>query len=377
MRNRTIDLLRMLEYRRPAGTQTEARFIDHYLMSLPGKPYRDAHGNIHVEVGNDSTVLWSAHTDTVHRLGGMQTIHFDRDRGVVSLSKRSINRGSNCLGADCTVGVWILRNMILRGIPGRYIFHYGEERGGIGSSALARSSADWLKRFQFAIAFDRRGSGSIITHQSGGYRTASDLFALSLEEELKAHGLKYSADDSGLYTDTYEYAEIIPECTNLSVGNADEHRTTETANVHHAERLLDAICNLQIDRLIVDRDPADPANDSWLCAYRGVEVRSFADWKSTYGNPAYGRSETTTARTYNDDVFGVCVTCGETTWIDRHSFTCIDCEYGDDEPIDPRTSDDRAHDRLIYLDSVYEEVQRDLLEMIARQRTNDSKRNNS
>jgi len=153
------------------------------------------------------------------------------------------------------VGVYLMREMILAGRPGAYVFHHGEERGGIGSALLARHEAQWLARFDMAIALDRQGTGDIVTHQFG-MRTASDTFAESLASEIARHdpGLHY-APSPGVYTDTAEYAEIIPECTNLSVGYKGQHTTCESVDARHVDRLLGALLSLDVSQCVIARDP--------------------------------------------------------------------------------------------------------------------------
>lgn len=256
------ELLDMLTYCRPAGSNAERLFIDRYIAPLPGA-YRDVFDNWHVVVG-ESRMLWSSHTDTVHWQDGRQSIAFDDASGIAKLSRKSRKR-SHCLGADCTAGVWIMRQMILRGVAGRYIFHYGEERGGVGSGALARHHADWLSEsFDCAIAFDRKADCSIITAQAGG-RCASDLFALSLSEEIARvdPSLRLIADDWGVFTDTANYTEHIAECSNLSIGFRDEHSRWETMDCYYALRLLEAMCQIDPSVLIVDRDPSI-VESSWV-----------------------------------------------------------------------------------------------------------------
>lgn len=250
----------MLTYCRPAGSSTESAFIAKYVLTLP-HAYRCFGNNIVVPV--DSTpVLWSCHTDTVHRSPGRQTIH--DASGVVSLSRQSLIDGRNCLGADDTAGVWLCREMILNRVPGTYIFHYAEERGGIGSSALAdnASGEEWLSRFTHAIAFDRRGTSDIITHQSYG-RTASNLFAESLVRILTTAGLEgYSPCDSGIFTDTANYASVIGECSNVSVGYRHEHTIHESLDTHHIGRLHDALLIADWALLAGDRVPGVEV-DEW------------------------------------------------------------------------------------------------------------------
>lgn len=255
-------LLDMLTYCRPHGTVTEQTFLNKYVVPLVDS--RDHYGNYHKVIptadGAPSRVLWSCHTDTVHWADGRQTLRYDAKDGRITLSKAS-RRYSNCLGADDTAGVFILLGMIVAKVPGHYVFHYGEESGGIGSSNLAYDSPEVLADLDCAIALDRRGTTDIITHQYGG-RTCSDLFALSLAEEIaRVSPLKYGAN-RGVYTDTAEYADLIPECTNLSVGYAREHSSDESLQSRHVFALLACLTALDTAALFIDRDPT-PEPISW------------------------------------------------------------------------------------------------------------------
>lgn len=245
----TSDLLEMLTYCRPAGSRTETQFRRRYLLNLPGA-YVDTFRNIHVQVG-DARVLWSCHTDTVHWKGGRQGVQVTGTLAHLPWGTRS-----SCLGADDTVGVYLLREMIQRRVPGRYLFHFGEEVGGIGSSSLAAEYGDWLReQFDCAIALDRAGVGDIVTHQSHG-RTCSDAFAASLGAAMGQldRGLRY-AGAHGVYTDTAEYAAAIPECSNLSVGYNRQHGKEEYVDLAHVDRLLQVLCDLDTARLTIARDP--------------------------------------------------------------------------------------------------------------------------
>lgn len=247
---RVTELLQMHTYRRPSGGKTESLFIQRFIQPLGAMP--DDYGNYWLMIGG-APILWSCHTDTVHRQEGAQRIAFGDD--IVTLAQHS---GSNCLGADCTVGVWIMANMIRAGIPGTYVFHADEEIGGLGSDYVARKAADRLDGLQFAIAFDRKGHNEIITHQAGS-RCCSDAFAESLAMAL--YPLPYLASDKGTFTDTANYSHIIPECTNIAVGYHGQHTAKETLDVRHACDLLDRIMAAPWDRLICSRDPHEP--DYW------------------------------------------------------------------------------------------------------------------
>ena len=254
------ELTDMLSVRRAAWSKTERRFVKHYIDALPGVTV-DAYGNRRVTVGGAHAppVLWSCHTDSVHRVGGVQTIVRDGDMLRLSPSEKQ----SNCLGADDGTGVWIMRHMILRGVPGHYIFHRDEESGGGGSSWVARHDAKYLEQFQCAIALDRKGYHSVITHQGG--RCASDAFAKSLASQL---GGKFEPDSTGVFTDTANYTDIIPECTNLSVGYGGQHCKNEAQNVPFALTLLNTLCELDVRDLTIERDPNDKeVYDKWSDYY--------------------------------------------------------------------------------------------------------------
>lgn len=248
------ELREMLTYRRPAGSKTERRFIRRFLRPLGIT--QDKAGNIIKRIG-DAPVMWSSHTDTVHKSGGRQTI-IERDGWI-----KAVN--SSCLGADDTAGVWLMVQMIRRNVPGLYVFHRAEEIGGYGSLHIAETNKELLAGIDMAIALDRRGENSIITHQWGG-RCCSDAFARALGRALD---LGMRPDDTGSFTDTANYMELVPECTNISVGYYNQHSRDEMLFPEFLERLLEALCELDVYKLPVERDPALQYQDEyrWPDAY--------------------------------------------------------------------------------------------------------------
>jgi hypothetical protein len=242
-------LLELLSYCRPHGSATEQEFVERYLLNLPGA-ITDAHGNVHVRIGAPD-ILWSCHTDTVHRVGERQNVR--RANGQITLSAHS---SSACLGGDDTVGVYICLALIDAGREGHYIFHRGEECGGIGSKALAQDTPDLIHDSTFAIALDRAGTSDIITSQCG-QPCCSGAFAQSLSAALAPTFKqdKRYRPACGIYTDTHEYRRLIPECTNISVGYYHAHTSQESVDTRHVERLIKALCDLDAQELVCRRDP--------------------------------------------------------------------------------------------------------------------------
>lgn len=237
------DLLEMLTYKRPAGTRTEEAFIARYIDRVPGI-IADQFGN-RILYRPASRVMIACHTDTVHRDEGKQRVSVVE--GVAQLPARS---KSNCLGADDTAGVYAALRMIEAGSPCSFVFHHDEEIGGRGSAWLAREYAAWLQEsFDVCLSLDRRGTGDIITHQWAG-RTASEAFSASLTAQL---GMGHASAE-GTFTDSANYAYLIAECSNLSVGYASEHTARETLDLAYLERLIKRLVKVDWTALDVKRD---------------------------------------------------------------------------------------------------------------------------
>jgi hypothetical protein len=248
------ELYRLLTFRRPHLSAGEETFFQTYAIGD-----RDSFGNAILDIGPGPPVtLFSAHTDTVHRTDGIQEI--EARGGWIALHPFELC--SECLGADDGTGVWILRHMIRNRVPGRYVFHRGEEVGCAGSQFILNETPEVLDGIRHAVAFDRAGTDSIVTHQMGR-RTASDVFADKLAGYLDKGGLSYAPDPGGVYTDTEVYAPIVPECTNLSVGYESQHSTKEIQNIAHAMALAAAVLRVPWADLPVERDPAGWAADPW------------------------------------------------------------------------------------------------------------------
>lgn len=251
-----FDLKEMLTYRRPHRSRSERKFINRFIR--PVGVEEDAFGNLIVRVGNDLRMMFACHTDTVDKIGGRKRVFGGAD-GTLRTEESEA-----CLGADDTTGVWLMLNLIEQGVPGLYVFHRAEEIGCQGSRWIADNTPELVEEVKWCMSLDRAGYGSIVTHQCG-QRTASEKFSESLALQLD---LGYSSDPGGVFTDSLEYAHLIPECTNLSVGYDRQHSGRETQDFGYALALLRALALLDYDYLDVDRDPeaddaSDPRWDRW------------------------------------------------------------------------------------------------------------------
>ena len=232
---------------------------------FPEQIQTDQHGNYFIKIGESRTVFTS-HLDTACK-----------DHTSVShvISGNIIETdGKTILGADDKAGMTIMLWMMLHNIPGLYYFFIGEEVGCVGSG-LASKYGDFKGKYDRMISFDRRGLDSVITYQSSS-RCCSDDFGKQLAKQLNKSGLSYKTDDTGIYTDSAEFVDIIPECTNLSVGYYKEHTTGERQDIEHLQKLADACLIVKWEDLVTKRDMTK------------TEYKSH-----NYGYGSYGRKKTT------------------------------------------------------------------------------------
>lgn len=285
-------LNKALHLARPHGSTTTERYtkwlrgqLPAHLGADPALVWRDALGNLHVDNRDDMShrSLFIAHVDTVHRVEG--------NNRILKTDKKWFADGA-ALGADDGVGNALLMHMLHAGVPGYYIFSQGEECGGLGAKHIAKAYPDLLVQFDRAIAFDRKGTDSVISHQ-GWSRCCSDVFAQALSDALNdtdaTMELMYSPDDTGVYTDTAEFTDSIPECTNISCGYMHEHTQREELDIGHFDRLAAAVLLVAWDDLPVHRDPTvkeyksyagydkwDDWRDKWYLNYdkhEGLDVK--------------------------------------------------------------------------------------------------------
>lgn len=295
-------LLTMLTYKRRDGTEGEEAFVDRFVRPLMDHPnatdgFEDEYGNVFVEVAGGSKLLITAHTDTVHPVIAKgvnyhQQVMYDSELGIIYKDDKY------ALGADDGSGVWMATQMLDAAIPCWLAFFRGEEVGGLGSSWASKSDPTFFKKFDMAVAFDRRGTGDIITHQ-GGSRCASEAWAKALATQFNDMGLDYAPCDGGVFTDTANLTELVPECTNLSVGYDHEHSGNETQDVGHLLKLRDAVLKVDWLALPIERDPSvveyiedDAFGSSWG-GYRNVY-----GFKSKYKPLA----APTTTKVYEEDL---------------------------------------------------------------------------
>lgn len=230
----------------PHGTESQLLPI---LYELVPELETDEFGNLFIKIG-ESDVMFTSHLDTATAADTRVNHVFDGD--IIKTDGKSI------LGADDKAGVTIMLNMIRNKVPGLYYFFLGEEVGCVGSKKVAGvQKVEKIPYINKVISFDRRGTDSIITFQTGK-RCASDVFGKALSDALNLANsdFKYDNDPTGVLTDSAQFISIYPECTNISVGYQSEHTFSESQNITHLEKLAEACLKVDWNALPVERDPS-------------------------------------------------------------------------------------------------------------------------
>jgi len=242
----------------------------------------DEFGNLFAKIG-ESDVMFTAHLDTA--TSALAEVKHVFEGSLIKTDGKSI------LGADDKAGVTIMLSMMEKGVPGLYYFFLGEEVGCVGSRKVAEAQREKkIEGIKKVISFDRKGTNSVITYQSGA-RCCSDAFGTALSKALNdaEPSFKYENDDTGVLTDSIQFVSIYPECTNISVGYRYEHTFSEQQDIEHLEKLAEACSKVDWASLPAERDPSKTEYKSY--GYGRV-------WDYGYDDYGYGHSYGYSNRSY-------------------------------------------------------------------------------
>ncbi len=259
--NALLDILSLV---RVPNSAAEQYLIDQYI--VPYSPDEDMYGNLFITIGESPSVAFTSHTDTVHsaydynayyvgKKGKKRTVASNLERQAIGIHNNVVYLDSenDCLGADDGTGVWIMLNLIKAKVPGLYCFYRDEESGRIGSEWSAKHEPDRYADIDIMLSFDRKGITDVITHQMGS-RCCSELFAEHISKAIDPAG-EVAPDDSGSYTDSYSFMNMIPECTNICVGYYRQHTAFEEQDLTWAAYLVNRLIAIDWDIVPVDREP--------------------------------------------------------------------------------------------------------------------------
>jgi hypothetical protein len=248
---------------------------------LPEGYKKDIYNNYYLVIG-ESTTMFTCHLDTA--CNQFTKVKHQFDKNIIKTD------GTTILGADDKAGMTVMLYMIEKKIPGLYYFFLSEEVGCIGSSKVSTSYANnseeipqELYKINKVISFDRKGTTSVITSQL--YTDCCSLqFANQLCSLLNKNGLELKPDDTGVLTDSAQFMWDIPECTNISVGYYDEHKTCERQDIEYLYKLCKAVIRIDWESLKIHRDPTKVVNSLSNYYNKNEEdvYEAFAGYDNTY-----------------------------------------------------------------------------------------------
>lgn len=226
-------LLALLSHPRPTS---DAKWLTKWFSRyLPAnlQPTPDTYGNFHLTLGDSSSVMFMAHTDTVDtKAEGRKALVTDKSHSYLALDTSIKFNDGYVLGADDGAGCEILCAMAEAGISGHYIWTANEERGCLGTRWMLKHTPEVFNGITHAISFDRKGTQDIITHQCG-QRCCSQIFA-----EMLGVSLGLTPSNQGAFTDTETLTHVVPECTNVAIGYAQAHSSNEILDLVYLEKLI-------------------------------------------------------------------------------------------------------------------------------------------
>jgi hypothetical protein len=233
----------LTEFTYPHGT--EGGLIKY----LPNGYKEDGLGNYYLQIGDKPSTMFTCHLDTACSYS--KKVNHIRDGNFIKTDETTI------LGADDKAGMTVMLYMIDKGITGLYYFFIGEEAGCVGSGRLSSkwSEYDFSNYIKKVVSFDRRGTDSVITKQL--FRNCCSIeFAKELSNQLNLANseFKFSPDPTGIYTDSVKFMDLVPECTNISVGYYNEHFTNEKQDIVFLRKLCDAVCRVNWEDLPIQRN---------------------------------------------------------------------------------------------------------------------------
>jgi hypothetical protein len=234
--------LKLTEYTVPFGYESGLESL------LPNGWKKDSIGNYYYEIGNSKT-LFTSHLDTACK--EREKINHVIDGNIIKTD------GTTILGGDNKAGCVALFYLIENNIPGAYYFFLGEEMSvdedyPHGSLLAIEEIPNYFKKFERVISFDRKEKDQFITRQLGK-NCCSDEFASALINEFSKNGVNYKKDNTGYYTDSAFFADIVPEVVNLSIGVWNEHHKNEYVDISYVESVSKAAAKIDWESLPTKR----------------------------------------------------------------------------------------------------------------------------
>jgi hypothetical protein len=266
--------LKLTKYTYPYGTENLLK------SHLPKRYKEDGLGNFYLLIGNKPSTMFTCHLDTACKKSEPVKHRFTEE--YIHTDNKTI------LGADDKAGMVVLLSLIEKNIPGLYYFFIGEEVGCIGSGRVSQiwKNTEFSSHINKVVSFDRRGTNSVITEQFYG-TCCSNEFAFELSKRLNSvdNSFKFKPDPTGIFTDSAKFMDLVPECTNISVGYYDEHTLKERQDIVFLKKLCNAVSKIDWESLPIKRNPDDIYSNYYEDFYPTTDLyieKKEEEWSENY-----------------------------------------------------------------------------------------------
>jgi hypothetical protein len=246
---------------------------------LPGARRSKTWVYVEGERAPDSRLLLVAHSDTVQP---------EPPPGL--RWEGNVLTGNQGTGSDDRAGCAILWE--LQGSGHSLLICDLEESGGIGASdALRELGKEVLGKHCFALEFDRRGDGELVTYPG----TSSEAFGAYLKETFPGWTV-----GTGSYTDICDLCPGVGICgANIGVGYLFQHTSSEILILDAWERTLETVGAI-LGRSTFPRHEPE-ARTAWKSGQWRAGVHGYGEW---WDRPGYSHgSKRSGGRSQSDERF--------------------------------------------------------------------------
>ena len=265
-------LMYLLRWPRPVGSKDLDRFHRWIAAFAPKASQVQAtpEGHLIIQTQHTHQRVFMAELTTQHPLTAIQTKKEERLKPqtlkLEALTGRVSAMNGEVLGADSSVGIWLLLNQLYFGVPGTYVFWKAQP---------SQSDLDWLPlNTQQLVLCGGEGDHQLI-NQINGRVTASHAFTQGLLKQLhQENQLRFTAapekptDPKSIQSDQVSWlldqaAYSVPEVIRLSTGRQRQPDGRMKQDLHFASVLAHRLVRVPWLKLPTERDPQERVHH-WL-----------------------------------------------------------------------------------------------------------------
>ena len=265
-------LMYLLRWPRPVGSDELPRFHRWIAAFAPKARQVQAtpEGHLIIQTQHTHQRVFMAELTTQHSLASIETQNEERPKPqtlkLEALTGQVSAMNGEVLGADSSVGIWLLLNQLYFGVPGTYVFW---------KALPATRDLDWLPLNTHQLVLCGGEGDHQLINQINGRATASHEFTQGVLKQLhQENQLRFTAapekptDPKSIQSDQVsrlldQAAYSVPEVIRLSTGRVQQDDGRVTQDLHFASVLAHRLVRVPWLKLPTERDPQERVHH-WL-----------------------------------------------------------------------------------------------------------------